>query len=146
MRRNFQEHHWIWIGSGVALIVLVVVALILFDYPSDDEEAQQKADELATALELAGIYVPDQDTLMGWFSNDGGAVCQAASDLTLAQLNQQIGNGAAQAGIRERARARADRVIDTSGPMKEVQAAVEEALASALAGKLDILPFGSVQP
>ena len=53
---------------------------------------------------------------------------------------------AAQAGIRERARARADRVIDTSGPMEEVQAAVEEALASALAGKLDILPFGSVQP
>jgi dephospho-CoA kinase len=52
---------------------------------------------------------------------------------------------AAQAGIRERARARADRVIDTSGPLEEVQAAVEEALASALAGQLDILPFGSVQ-
>ena len=52
---------------------------------------------------------------------------------------------AAQAGIRERARARADRVIDTSGPIEGVQAAVEEALASALATKLDILPFGSVQ-
>ena len=43
------------------------------------------------------------------------------------------------------ARARADRTIDTSGPIEGVQAAVEEALASALAGKLDILPFGSVQ-
>ncbi len=52
---------------------------------------------------------------------------------------------AVQAGIRERARARADRTIDTSGPLEEVQATVEEALAMALAGKLDILPFGSVQ-
>jgi dephospho-CoA kinase len=52
---------------------------------------------------------------------------------------------AAQAGLRERARARADRTIDTSGPIEGVQGAVEEALASALAGKLDILPFGTVQ-
>jgi dephospho-CoA kinase len=51
----------------------------------------------------------------------------------------------AQAGLRERVRARADRTIDTSGPLEEVQAAVEEALASALAGKLDILPFGTVE-
>jgi dephospho-CoA kinase len=52
---------------------------------------------------------------------------------------------AAQAGLRERARARADRTIDTSGPIEGVQGAVEDALASALAGKLDILPFGTVQ-
>jgi dephospho-CoA kinase len=51
----------------------------------------------------------------------------------------------AQAGLRERAKARADRIIDTSGPIEGVQAAVEEALASALAGKLDILPFGTVE-
>ena len=52
---------------------------------------------------------------------------------------------AVQAGIRERARARADRTIDTSGPMDELRARVEEALAEALAGHVDILPFRSVE-
>lgn len=52
---------------------------------------------------------------------------------------------AAQADIRERAKPLVARTIDTSGPLEGVQAAVEEALASALAGNMDILPFGSVQ-
>jgi dephospho-CoA kinase len=53
---------------------------------------------------------------------------------------------AVQAGIRERARARADRTIDTSGPMEQLRGEVEEALAAALAGHVDILPFRSAEP
>jgi dephospho-CoA kinase len=52
---------------------------------------------------------------------------------------------AVQAGIRERAKARADRTIDTSGPLEEVRVQVEEALAQALADHVDILPFRSVE-
>lgn len=51
-----------------------------------------------------------------------------------------------QAGIRERARARADRVIDTGVPMEQLKATVEEALAEALADKVDILPLLSKRP
>lgn len=47
----------------------------------------------------------------------------------------------AQVGLRERAKARADRTIDAGGPLEQVQAQVEEALASALADHVDILPF-----
>jgi len=46
-----------------------------------------------------------------------------------------------QDGIRQRARARADRVIVTNGTEEQTAADVEEALALALADKLDILPF-----
>lgn len=48
---------------------------------------------------------------------------------------------AVQAGIRERARARADRVINTDGSIEETKALVEEALALALKDKVDILPL-----
>lgn len=48
---------------------------------------------------------------------------------------------AIQHGIRERARAKADRIIMSDGPLAETKAKVEEALAEALAGKLDILPL-----
>lgn len=51
-----------------------------------------------------------------------------------------------QAGIRERARARADRVIDTGVPMAQLQATVEEALAEALADTVDILPLRAERP
>lgn len=46
-----------------------------------------------------------------------------------------------QDGIRERARARADRVIMTNGSEERTAEDVEEALALALADKLDILPL-----
>jgi dephospho-CoA kinase len=46
-----------------------------------------------------------------------------------------------QNGIRERAREKADRIIDTGVPLDQLRTTVEEALASALADKLDILPI-----
>lgn len=50
---------------------------------------------------------------------------------------------AVQAGIRQRARAKADRIIDTGVPMEQLRARVEETLAEALADKVDILPLRS---
>lgn len=46
-----------------------------------------------------------------------------------------------QQGIRERARAKADRILETNGTREETQALVEEYLAEALKDKLDILPL-----
>lgn len=50
-----------------------------------------------------------------------------------------------QAGIRDRARAKADLVIVTDGTIEETKAKVEEALAETLAGKVDFLPFRSAR-
>ena len=52
---------------------------------------------------------------------------------------------AAQSGLRERLAPRATRTLDTSGTLEETRERVEEALAEALAGAVDILPFGSVE-
>jgi dephospho-CoA kinase len=52
---------------------------------------------------------------------------------------------AIQAEIRRTAAAKADRTIVTSGPVEQTRELVEEALAEALARKVDILPFGSVE-
>lgn len=52
---------------------------------------------------------------------------------------------ASQVGVRERAGARATRVIDTSGSIEATRERVEDALASALAGAIDVLPFGAVE-
>ena len=47
---------------------------------------------------------------------------------------------AAQSGLRERLAPRVTRTLDTSGTLGEIQERVEEALAAALAGTVDILP------
>jgi len=47
----------------------------------------------------------------------------------------------AQEGIRERARAKADRILETNGTLEETKAKVEEYLAEALKDHLDILPL-----
>jgi dephospho-CoA kinase len=52
---------------------------------------------------------------------------------------------AIQATIREHATAHADRVIDTRGTIDQTRELVEDALAEALARKVDIIPFGSVE-
>ena len=101
MKRSLSEHHWIWIGAGALLLVVTIIAVIVFNYPSDDEVASEKADELIAEFRVNDIYVPDKDVIVGMFGDDGGAVCDSAdSDLGFAGLNQQLANGAAQVGIR----------------------------------------------
>ncbi len=51
---------------------------------------------------------------------------------------------AAQGALRERLVSSVTRTLDTSGTLDETRDLVEEALAEALAGSVDILPFGSV--
>ncbi len=52
---------------------------------------------------------------------------------------------AAQGGLRERIVSGVTRTLDTSGTLDETRDLVEDALAEALAGSVDILPFGSVE-
>ena len=57
-------------------------------------------------------------------------------------IDQRI---ATQSDLRDRLAGRASRIVDTSGSLDETRDRVEEALAEALAGAVDILPFGTVE-
>jgi len=51
----------------------------------------------------------------------------------------------AQSDLRNRLAGRVTRTLDTSGSLDETRDRVEEALAEALSGAVDILPFGTVE-
>ncbi len=99
------EHHHMrlvyWIG-GAALVVLVVVGLIAFSNAKTNDEAKQKAQEVAQKFEQAGLVVPaTQDEIVRTLGTDGGAICDnPANALGKATLNDQIDNGADFVGRR----------------------------------------------
>ena len=82
--------------------VLMIVGLITYSGQKSDQEAQQKAQQLVTKFEQAGLPVPeDIDILTRTLGNDGGAVCDnPASALGKAILADQISNGASFVGRR----------------------------------------------
>ena len=82
--------------------VLMIVGLITYSGQKSDQEAQQKAQQLVTKFEAAGLPVPeDLDILTRTLGNDGGAVCDnPASSLGKAILADQISNGASFVGRR----------------------------------------------
>ena len=87
---------------GVFVAVLMIVALITYSSEKSDQQAQQKAQQLVTKFEAAGLPVPeDIDILTRTLGDDGGAVCDnPASALGKATLADQITNGAAFVGRR----------------------------------------------
>jgi hypothetical protein len=90
-----------WIIGGV-VVLLCVIGLITFSANSQDAAAQQKAQQLITKFEAAGLPVPaDIDILTRTLGTDGGVVCDDPTGaLRVAILNDQISNGAAFVGRR----------------------------------------------
>ena len=82
--------------------VLMIAALITYSSAKSDQESQQKAQQLVTKFEAAGLPVPeDIDILTRTLGQDGGAVCDnPASALGKATLADQIANGASFVGRR----------------------------------------------
>ena len=82
--------------------VLMVVAVITYSSEKSDQQSQQKAQQLVTKFEQAGLPVPeDLDILTRTLGDDGGAVCDnPASALGKATLADQITNGADFVGRR----------------------------------------------
>jgi hypothetical protein len=92
---------WYWVIGGV-LVVLCAIGLITYSKQKDDQEAQQKAQQLVTKFEAAGLPVPaDIDILTRTLGSDGGAVCDnPASALGKALVADQVTNGASFVGRR----------------------------------------------
>jgi Tfp pilus assembly protein FimT len=96
-----RERRWLYITSCIVLAVLVVIALFAFGSARETQKAQDKADELITALNAAGARTPDKDQIVRVLGDDGGATCDNPNKaLGRATLLSQLANGAAGPGAR----------------------------------------------
>ena len=96
-----REHRITYIVVGVALVVLLVIALFSYSSAKSTEAADQKADQLIAAFEKAGAHAPAKDQLVRVFGDDGGAVCDNPDEaLRKAIFFDQLTNGAAGPGMR----------------------------------------------
>jgi Tfp pilus assembly protein PilX len=97
-----RERSIIYIVSVILLVVMVIIGLVTFASARESQRAAELADELIAALEDEGARVPSQDTIVGVFGDDGGAVCAAdpGDGLVAATLFAQLTNGAAGPGTR----------------------------------------------
>jgi hypothetical protein len=90
-----------WIAGGL-LVVLAVIALIAYRGAKADEAANEKADQLISALDEAGVQrLPSTEQVARVLGDDGGSVCDDPSNaLRKATLFSMITNGAAGPGQR----------------------------------------------
>jgi len=96
-----RERSWIYYTSLALLAVLVVIALITFHGAKESRQAEDKADQLITALEDAGARTPDKDQVVRVLGDDGGATCADPNKaLSRATLHALLTNGAAGPGMR----------------------------------------------
>jgi Tfp pilus assembly protein FimT len=96
-----QERGWIYITSCVILVVLAVGALVAFRNVREDKKAQDKADELISAIEDTGATAPTKDQIVRVLGDDGGATCEDPNAaLNRAVLLSQLSNGSGGPGTR----------------------------------------------
>jgi hypothetical protein len=89
-----------WIALGL-FIVLVLIGLLTYSSAKSTANAQDKANQLAAALQTAGARVPSQDQIVRVLGDDGGATCEdPGSALRRSILYGMLTNGAAGPGIR----------------------------------------------
>ena len=97
-----KDRRLVYIVITVALVLLLVVALIFYRRAEASQEAQNKADQLISALQQAGVRaVPSHEQIVRVLGNDGGATCKdPASALRRSILFDQLTNGASGPGRR----------------------------------------------
>ncbi|HSS80048.1 MAG TPA: APC family permease [Gaiellaceae bacterium] len=97
-----HSHRRLYVIIGAVLVALVVVGLITYKVGSNNQEAQQKAQQLVQKFEQAGLPVPQNiDQVTRSLGTDGGAVCDnPANALGKAILNDELTNGADFVGRR----------------------------------------------
>ena len=80
---------------------LAVIALFTFAGAKETREAQDKADQLISALEDAGARTPDRDQIVRVLGDQGGATCANPNGaLTRGLVLNELTNGAAGPGRR----------------------------------------------
>jgi len=96
-----RERSWLYITSLIVLVGLAVIAIFTFGAARQTQKAQDKADQLISALDKAGARTPSRDQIVRVLGNDGGATCDNPNKaLSRATLLSQLTNGATGPGIR----------------------------------------------
>ncbi|MFD7983442.1 hypothetical protein ACFV4M_08680 [Kitasatospora indigofera] len=96
-----SQHRWIYLGSIVLLIGMLVTGILAFTQVHATNEANRKASQLSDTLRAAGYPVPSQDQIVRTLGTDGGAVCANPSNaLVQAQWKYGMSNGAGGPGQR----------------------------------------------
>jgi hypothetical protein len=86
---------------GVAVLLLLGVALVAYSSAKSDAEAEQKAGQFISELNAAGLRAPSQEQVVRVLGDDGGPACaDPNSALRKGVLLGQLTNGAAGPGLR----------------------------------------------
>ena len=96
-----RERRWIYVTVCIILAGVIVWAILAFSSTRENARAQEKADQLIAALEIAGLDPPARDQIVRVLSDDGGSTCESPNDaLSQATLLAQLVNGATGPGSR----------------------------------------------
>ena len=96
-----EERRYLYTGIAIVLAVLVVVGLFTLKAGTTTQAAQDKAAQLTTELESAGVPAPTSEVLVRLLGDDGGAVCEDPnSALSRATLLSQMTTGTGGVGQR----------------------------------------------
>jgi glutamate:GABA antiporter len=100
--REDPKSRWIYWAIAGVVVVLIAVGLIAYTQPTNNQEAQQKAQQLEQSFQQAGLPVNrSRDDIVNSLGTDGGAVCEnPATALGKATLNDLLTNGADFVGRR----------------------------------------------
>jgi hypothetical protein len=96
-----EERRYLYTGIAIVFAVLVVVGLFTLKAGATTQAAQDKAAQLTTELESAGVPAPASEVLVRLLGDDGGAVCEDPnSALARATLLSQMTTGTGGVGQR----------------------------------------------
>jgi hypothetical protein len=96
-----SEHRWIYIGSIVLLVGLVIGGLLTYTQQRATNQAYDKANRLNDALVAQGFPAINVHNTALVLGTDGGAVCQDPnSDLKQGLWRIQLASGAGGPGMR----------------------------------------------
>ncbi|MEO3972653.1 hypothetical protein [Streptomyces sp. CAU 1734] len=99
--RFASEHRWIYLTAIALLVGLLIAGLVRFNSVRVTNDAEEKANRLARALDDAGFPHPDTETISRALGTDGGPVCDdPASALKSALWRINLSNGAGGPGQR----------------------------------------------
>jgi hypothetical protein len=96
------HNRFVYWGAWIVLGVFVLIALFSFSSARATRQANEKADQLLTTLQDAGVErLPTKEQIVRVLGDDGGAVCdEPGHALRQATLHTMMSNGAAGPGQR----------------------------------------------
>ncbi|WP_457030828.1 hypothetical protein [Kitasatospora sp. P5_F3] len=99
--RMASEHRWIYIGTIVLLVGLMIAGLLTYTQQKATNEAHRKANELNDALVAQGFPAINVQNTALVLGTDGGPVCEDPnSALKQGLWRVQMSNGAGGPGMR----------------------------------------------